>query len=70
MKHRQDVLVKCPYYKGEEKQVIFCEGVQEGSAIHMAFDTPTNLRDYKKQCCKDWGYDRCLVAGMLNKKYD
>ena len=25
MKHRQDVLVKCPYYKGEEKQMLTVE---------------------------------------------
>ena len=47
-----DVLVKCPYYKGEEKQIIFCEGVQEGSAIHLAFDTSINLKDYKNRYCK------------------
>ena len=70
MKHRQDALVKCPFYKGEEKHMIFCEGVQDGSAIHMAFDTPSNLRDYKKQYCREWLYNRCLIAGALEKKYD
>jgi hypothetical protein len=69
MKHRQDVLVKCPYYKFEEKQKIFCEGVQEGTAIHLAFDTPSNLRDYKQQFCKGC-YNKCLLAEMLNRKYD
>ena len=69
MKHRQDVLVKCPYYKGEEKQMIFCEGVQEGSAIHLAFDTSPNLKEYKNRFCKRC-YNQCLVAEMLNRKYD
>lgn len=64
-----DVLVKCPYYKGEEKQMIFCEGVQEGSAIHLAFDTSINLKDYKNRFCKGC-YNRCLLAGMLNGKWD
>ena len=49
MKHRADVLVKCPYYKFEEKQKIFCEGVQEGTSLHLAFNTPSNLKDYKKR---------------------
>ena len=70
MKHRQDVLVKCPYYKGEEKQVLFCEGVQEGSSIHLAFDTPSNLRDYKNQFCKGWCYGKCLIADMNNRKWN
>ena len=69
MKHRADVLVKCPYYKYEEKQKIYCEGVQEGTAIHLAFDTTPNLKDYKRHYCKGC-YDRCLIAEMLNRKYD
>ena len=70
MKHRQDVLVKCPYYKGEDKQEIICEGVQKDSAIHLTFDTPANLRDYKKRFCKGWCFNRCLIADMLNRKYE
>ena len=68
MKHRQDVLVKCPYYKGEEQQMLFCEGVQEGSAIHLAFDTKPNLKDYKNLFCKGC-YNKCLIADMNNKKW-
>jgi hypothetical protein len=68
MKHRQDVLVKCPYYKGEEKQMIFCEGVQEGSAIHLAFDTNPNLKEYKDHFCKG-RYNKCLVAEAMNRKW-
>lgn len=68
MKHRADVLVKCPYYKFEEKQKIFCEGVQEGTAIHLAFDTNPNLKDYKRQFCKGC-YNRCLIAEMHNRKW-
>ena len=68
MKHRQDVLVKCPYYKGEEKQKLFCEGVQEGVCIHMAFDTTPNLKDYKNAYCKGC-YNECLLAEMHNRKW-
>ena len=68
MKHREDVLVRCPYYKGEEKQKIFCEGVQDGSAIHLAFDTSPNLKEYKRCFCKGC-YNSCLLAGMLNGKW-
>lgn len=69
MKHRADVLVKCPYYKFEDKQKIFCEGVQDGTALHLAFDTPSNLKEYKGNFCKGC-YNKCLVAQMLNRKYD
>lgn len=69
MKHRADVLVKCPYYKYEEKQKIFCEGVQAGTAIHLAFDTNPNLKEYKSVFCKGC-WSKCLLAKMLNGKYD
>ena len=32
--------VICPYFKSEEKHTIFCEGVEENSAIHLAFSLP------------------------------
>ena len=69
-KYRQDVLDKCPYYKGEKKQEIVCEGVQKGTAIHLAFDTPSNIKDYKKRFCNGWCYSKCLLAAMQNRKYD
>ena len=68
MRRKEDWMVQCPYYKGEEKQMIFCEGVQEGSAIHIAFDTSSNLRDYKNHFCRGC-YNKCLLAGMQNRKW-
>lgn len=69
MKRRADVLVKCPYYKFEEKQKIFCEGVQEGTSIHLAFDTNPNLKDYKKRFC-DRCWHTCQIADSHNRKWD
>ena len=69
MKRFHDVMAKCPYYNGEETQKIICEGVKEGSAIHLAFDTAQNRRGYKKCFCnKLWC--SCLIADMLNRKWD
>lgn len=69
MKHRQDVLVKCPYYKGEEQQKLFCEGVQEGSKLHLTFNSVQKIKDYKNRFCKGC-YNQCLIAMMLNRKWD
>ena len=68
MKRRQDAMVRCPYYKGEEAQILFCEGVKEGTAIHLAFDTKTNLKDYKEYFCEGC-YNKCLIADMNNRKW-
>ena len=68
MKHKEDWMVQCPYYKFEEKQMIFCEGVQEGTAIHLAFDTPSNRKDYKNHFCRGC-YNKCLIADLHNRKW-
>ncbi|MGM9548254.1 MAG: hypothetical protein ACI3V5_00200 [Faecousia sp.] len=69
MKHRVDAIVKCPYYKCEERQLLFCEGVQEGTALHLAFSTPDGLAEYKNRFCKG-RYCGCSIVGMLDRKYD
>lgn len=68
IKSKVSVYVKCPYYHREEKQKIFCEGIQEGTSIHLAFDTGENLKEYERRFCKRcWG--DCILAQMQNRKY-
>ena len=68
MKHKQDAYATCPFYKGEARQMLFCEGVQKGSSIHVAFDSTENLKTYKNRFCKGC-YNQCIVAGALNRKW-
>ena len=65
----ENVFVKCPYYRCESQCVIYCEGVEENSAIHLAFSTPQLRKDYQERFCKSC-WKRCLVAESLNRKYD
>ena len=60
--------VVCPYYKFEERQKIFCEGVEQNTAIHLAFASPPQLKDYKSRFC-ECGYTGCRIADMLERKY-
>ncbi len=74
MKRRQDVLIRCPFYKNEDRQKIVCEGVRDGTALHLTFDANPDLsklgiRDYKTVYCKG-RWEDCLIAQMLNKKYE
>lgn len=58
---------QCPFYKAEDKNIIYCEGVKDNSSIHNAF--PGNAAAYKKEfCCGDW--ESCLIAKALWSKYD
>lgn len=69
MKSKVSVYVKCPYYRREEKQKIFCEGVKDGTSIHLAFDSGAKLKEYEKRFCKGcWG--ECILAQMQNRRYE
>jgi len=58
---------QCPFYKAEDKNIIYCEGVRENSSIHNAF--PGSAAAYKKEyCCDDW--EKCIIAKALWSKYD
>ena len=69
MSGKFDAEITCPYYKNREKQLIYCEGVQDGTALHIAFATPQQLKDYRMKYCRGC-WKNCLIAGMLNRKWD
>lgn len=71
MKPRMDenVLVKCPFYKRESQQVIYCEGVDEKSLIHLAFANKEDCRTYEKEFCRK-AWKECMIAKALSKKWD
>lgn len=68
-KSKVSVYAKCPYYRREERQKILCEGVQDGTSIHLVFGSVPSMKGYTKCFCKG-DYNRCLLAKMLNGKYD
>ena len=60
---------ECPFYHSEDGHKIYCEGVVDGSAIHLAFGSPVALKKYRAmRCCKD--YKRCRIAKMLYEKHE
>lgn len=66
----EDHLVQCPYYKTNASQVIYCEGLEDGMAIHMAFASHAQLIDYKGRFCRRMNYGACPLARILEEKYE
>lgn len=69
MKRYVDDSVRCPFYKSEERQKIFCEGLIPRSSSIQAFATPKAQKDYEDYYCKKC-WEKCLVACTLNRKYE
>lgn len=69
MKHKVSVYVMCPYYRGEEKNDIFCESLIGDDKLRLCFETRA---DFKKQqhdfCMSD--YSRCELVQALDQKWD
>ena len=65
----EDHLVKCPYYKTNDRQVIYCEGFENGMAVHLAFATHNHLVDYKDMFCRKYCYSQCELAKILDQKW-
>lgn len=65
----EDHLVQCPYYKTNTSQVVYCEGLEEGMAVHLAFATHAQLVNYKGRFCRRSCYSQCPLAKMLNQKW-
>lgn len=68
-KHSYSKNVLCPFYKYEGQQLIYCEGVVPGSALHLAFDTKGRHKAYRETYCENC-YKKCMITQMLNRKYD
>ena len=69
MKYKESIAVVCPFYQGEEKQKLHCEGVESGCKIHLAFATPQQRNAYRKRnCVKD--HKGCSIAQMLYRKWE
>ena len=59
----------CPFYIGEAKQKIFCEGVRRGNTLHLTFGNFTECEKYKTANCRR-SYKNCRVSRMLFEKYE
>ena len=57
----------CPFYKYENRNVIYCEGIKEGSVLHLAFANPSDCLSHKKQFCR-CNYSQCPISILLNNK--
>ena len=69
------VTVVCPFFKAKGKteysQVIYCEGVESNSSIHLAFAEPLQRKAYMEHYCNKFqGHKECIIAKALYGKYE
>ena len=68
-KNKQDFLVQCPYYREDDPQAVYCEGVQDNTRLRLGFTGRKQKKTYCEHYCREHWKD-CMIAKMLNRKYD
>ena len=58
--------VKCPYYKHEDTQMIYCESFYPRTVLHLAFANKAEAKAYKTVRCRaQW--EGCPIVWMLEE---
>lgn len=61
---------KCPYYKSQNRSVIFCAGPMPGTSIHYAFASPAERLEHQRQACFSLEYaEHCMIAETYNTRW-
>ena len=69
LKHMIHKNAVCPHYRHEDSQVIYCDGVNDNSVIHVAFASKSESLAYKMSMCRE-NFGKCRVYRMLSDMYD
>lgn len=65
MKYYTSTKAICPFYKHENRLVIFCQGIADESVLHLAFPKPSSCYDFKEKYCRNQ-HTKCPIAQMLS----
>lgn len=65
MKYYTSNKVICPFYKHENRFVIFCQGIDGESVLHLAFPKPSSCFNFKNRYCRK-DHTKCYIFRMLS----
>lgn len=70
MSHHASKFVKCPYYANNDNNKIKCEGLSDGSSLHLVFQDCNDRAKYMKEYCYSIDVCKyCLIHNALNIKW-
>lgn len=68
MKRYESTKSVCPNYKHENRFVVFCKGICEGSeTTHIAFSKPSECYKHKEKYCRK-DYQNCPLTKTLERE--
>ena len=58
----------CPYYLGEQKNHISCEGLVKGTKLNVVFQSGDKKKSFKRDNCETFR-GSCPIRELLEVKY-
>ena len=65
-----EINVKCPFFKGEGKNYITCEGLLKGTLDRHIFENDKDRKGYEKLVCSHDYSESCLHCKRVNELYE
>lgn len=65
LRHRISTKAICPHYKHETSQVIDCDGIKDGTVVHLAFARRDESMKHKRSFCHCDNYKECEIYKMI-----
>lgn len=62
--------VVCPYYQGENGEILRCESPIRNSEIIIAFNAASDRRIHKNNFCNTGNWKYCPIAEKNESKYE
>lgn len=63
-------IAKCPFYRKDDQNRVFCEGVIGSSGVSLHFANRQMMMDYAQRFCACNDYVACLIFRAANEKYE
>lgn len=69
-KHNVSSNAFCPFYRYDDRALICCEGIMDGSTFHIAFASTKKKDAFFAARCACAKYGRCPIAKLLENHYE
>lgn len=64
--NKEDVYVKCPFYRVSKNYQIVCEGIVDETNLHLQFRNDKARKEWKSWNCDDQ-YTMCPLSQMISR---
>ena len=67
----RDKYVKCPFYVSQDAKKVHCDGISNGSYLHVAFESKESKTLHTEKYCNSlFGHQKCPLYPIIAKRFE